>query len=24
MTVDYFGDHIAFDVEAWHRENGMT
>ena len=22
MTVDYFGDHVAFDVEAWHRENG--
>ncbi len=23
-TVDYFGDHIAFDVDAWHRENGLT
>ena len=23
-TVDYFGDHIAFDVDRWHRENGLT
>ncbi len=23
MTVDYFGDHVAFDVDAWHRENGL-
>lgn len=23
-TVDYFGDHVAFDVDAWHRENGMV
>ncbi len=22
-TVDYFGDHVAFDVRAWHRENGL-
>ena len=22
-TVDYFGDHIAFDVDAWHRANGL-
>ena len=22
-TVDYFGDNVAFDVEAWHRENGL-
>ncbi len=24
MTIDYFGDHVAFDVEAWHCENGST
>ncbi len=23
ITVDYFGNHVAFDVEAWHRENGL-
>ena len=23
-TVDYFGDHVAFDVESWHRENGRA
>jgi len=23
-TVDYFGDHVSFDVDAWHRENGLT
>ncbi len=23
VTVDHFGDHVAFDVEAWHAENGM-
>ncbi len=23
-TVDYFGDHVAFDVDAWHRENGLA
>ena len=23
-TVDYFGDHVAFDVDAWHAANGMT
>lgn len=22
-TVDYFGDHVAFDVEAWHRNNEL-
>lgn len=22
-TVDYFGDHVGFDVDAWHRENGL-
>lgn len=22
-TVDYFGDHVAFDVDAWHEANGM-
>ena len=21
--VHYFGDHVAFDVDAWHRENGL-
>lgn len=24
LTVDYFGDHVAFDVNAWHHKNGMT
>lgn len=23
-TVDYFGDHIGFDVDAWHRANGLA
>lgn len=23
-TIDYFGDHVAFDVDAWHRENGLV
>lgn len=23
-TVDTFGDHVAFDVAAWHAANGMT
>lgn len=23
LTVDYFGDHVAFDVDAWHRANGL-
>ena len=23
MRIDYFGDHVAFDVDAWHRENGL-
>lgn len=23
-TVDHFGDHVAFDVKAWHAENGLT
>lgn len=23
LTVDYFGDHVAFDVDAWHRQNGL-
>lgn len=23
-TVDYFGDHVAFDVDAWHRTNGLV
>lgn len=23
-TVHYFGDHVAFDVAAWHRENGLS
>ena len=23
ITIDYFGDHVAFDVDAWHRENGL-
>ena len=23
VTVDHFGDYVAFDVEAWHAENGM-
>ncbi|MFK7942747.1 MAG: MBL fold metallo-hydrolase [Paracoccaceae bacterium] len=23
LTIDYFGDHVAFDVDAWHRANGM-
>ncbi|MDH3669375.1 MAG: MBL fold metallo-hydrolase [Paracoccaceae bacterium] len=23
-TVDYFGDHVAFDVEAWHAANGLV
>ena len=22
-TVDYFADHVAFDVDAWHRAHGM-
>ena len=24
MSIDYFGDHVAFDVDAWHREHGMN
>ena len=24
MKIDYFADHVAFDVDAWHRENGLT
>ena len=23
VTIDYFGDHVAFDVDAWHRSNGL-
>ena len=23
QRIDYFGDHVAFDVDAWHRANGM-
>ncbi|MEM9044851.1 MAG: MBL fold metallo-hydrolase [Pseudomonadota bacterium] len=23
LTIDYFGDHVAFDVAAWHQENGL-
>lgn len=22
-SIDHFGDHVAFDVDAWHRNNGM-
>lgn len=24
MVVDCFGDHVAFDVDGWHRENGLA
>ena len=24
VVVDYFGDHVAFDVTAWHAANGLT
>lgn len=24
LTIDFFGDHVAFDVDAWHRENGLA
>ena len=23
LTIDYFGDHVAFDVDAWHKANGL-
>ncbi|MEM9097876.1 MAG: MBL fold metallo-hydrolase [Pseudomonadota bacterium] len=24
LTIDYFGDHVAFDVAEWHRANGLV
>jgi len=24
LTIDYFGNHVAFDVEAWHAKNGLV
>ena len=23
QTIDYFGDHVGFDVDAWHKANGL-